>query len=73
MDLRLLALLVCCAFIVEFGGQYVEGSVYVKGGSRYPFPRPQQSNTEAASVQKNAGSSSNKQPPARSYYIDGNR
>ncbi|XP_046438080.1 uncharacterized protein LOC124189692 [Daphnia pulex] len=75
MDLRLLTLLACCAFMAELGVQGVAGSVYVKGGSRYPFPRPQYSNAEATNAQTNP-SSSNKhqqQPLSRAYYIESNR
>lgn len=76
MDLRLLTLLACCAFLAELGVQGVAGSVYVKGGSRYPFPRPQYSNAEAiTNAQTNPTSSANKhqQQPSRAYYIGSNR
>jgi len=73
MDLRLLTLLACCAFMVELGVDGVAGSVYVKGGSRYPFPRPQYSNNDATNAQKNPSSTIKQQQPSRSYYIDSNR
>ncbi|KAK4015405.1 uncharacterized protein LOC116924313 [Daphnia magna] len=50
--MKLHVLIACCAFIVV-----VNASVYVKGGSRYPFPRPDPSNVATPSK----GASNNKQ------------
>ncbi|KAI9556844.1 hypothetical protein GHT06_016636 [Daphnia sinensis] len=52
LTMKLHVLIVCCALVVA-----VNASVYVKGGSRYPFPRPNQSNVATPSK----GASNNKQ------------